>query len=338
MEQEYKYMVCTRCFTFNHAPYIVDAMNGFTMQETSFPVITLIVDDASQDGEPDVIRQYLVENFQAPYSTEETDDYYLICANHTTNSNCTFVVFLLKYNHYSIRKPKMPYLSKWLDNAKYIALCEGDDYWIHPRKLQLQVDYFESHPEVGLLHAKAKVYNQENHCFRGTCGEQNGDFERILLKNPIVTLTTCYRTSLFQKYEGERKKWGVKGWKMGDYPTWIWMSKRAGVHFMKDVVAVYREQNNSVTHSGGLENKLAFIDSTVDIRLFFCDYYKLPQKTKKQVLYNAFLSKAANCLARQEKIQAEAYLKKLTILDRWNLKLRFWFHDVRHILNKQKDA
>ena len=55
-DSAYKYMVCTRCFTFNHAPYIVDAMNGFVMQETTFPVITIIVDDASTDGEPEVIR------------------------------------------------------------------------------------------------------------------------------------------------------------------------------------------------------------------------------------------------------------------------------------------
>ena len=322
MEQEYKYMVCTRCFTFNHAPYIVDTMNGFTMQETSFPVITLIVDDASQDGEPDVIRQYLVENFQAPYSTEETDDYYLICANHTTNPNCTFVVFLLKYNHYSIRKPKMPYLSKWLDNAKYIALCEGDDYWIHPRKLQLQVDYFESHPEVGLLHAKAKVYNQENHCFRGTCGEQNGDFEQILLKNPIVTLTTCYRTSLFQKYERERKKWGVKGWKMGDYPTWIWMSKHSDVHFLDDVVGVYREQKHSASHFVKIEDKLTFVDNTKEIQLFFADLFRQGINVKYQIRYNADMKSAIACFTYGERKMAWLYLKKLSFKDRWRIILR----------------
>lgn len=150
MEQAYKYMVVTRCFTFNHASYIVDAMNGFTMQETTFPVITLIVDDASTDGEPEVIKQYLTDHFQTPYRIEENEDYNLICTNHNTNPNCTFVVFLLKYNHHSIKKPKMPYLSEWRDNAKYIAICEGDDYWIDSSKLQKQVDFLENHPDYSM--------------------------------------------------------------------------------------------------------------------------------------------------------------------------------------------
>lgn len=330
MEQEYKYMVATRCFTFNHAPYIEDAMNGFTMQETSFPVITLIVDDASQDGEPDVIRQYLVENFQAPYRTEETDDYYLICASHSTNTNCTFVVFLLKYNHYSIRKSKMPYLSRWLDNAKYISLCEGDDYWIHPKKLQMQVDYFENHPEVGLQHAKAKVYNQENHCFRGTCGEQNGDLEQILLKNPIVTLTTCYRTSLFQKYERERKEWGMKGWKMGDYPTWIWMSKHAGVYFIDEDFAVYREVEGSASHPQRFEDKISFIDSTLEIQSFFSNLYNVPEQIKVKIVYNANYAKALSSIDYNKYKHFCIFIKALSLKDKLHLILFFFFRKFMH--------
>ena len=146
MEQEYKYMVCTRCFTFNHAPYIADAMNGFTMQETSFPVVTVIIDDASTDGEQDVVRKYLDEHFEKPYRTEETDYAHIVCANHKTNPNCQFVVLFLKYNHYSIKKTKFPYIAEWLDNAKYHALCEGDDYWIDKLKLQKQVTFLENNP------------------------------------------------------------------------------------------------------------------------------------------------------------------------------------------------
>ena len=158
MEQEYKYMVCTRCFTFNQAPYIVDAMNGFTMQETTFPVVTLVVDDASTDGEPEIIKQYLSDYFQTPYREEVTDDYCMICANHKSNLNCTFILFLLKYNHYSIKKTTLPYLSEWLDNSKYHALCEGDDYWVHSNKLQIQVDFLEIHPDISYTCTRYKTY------------------------------------------------------------------------------------------------------------------------------------------------------------------------------------
>ena len=117
----FKWMVFVKCFTFNHAPYIVDAMNGFTMQKTTFPYICCIVDDASTDGEPEVIRKYLKENFDLANKSvarnEETDDYVLCYAQHKTNKNCYFAVLWLKYNHY--RK-------KYEIRQEYIRRKHGD--------------------------------------------------------------------------------------------------------------------------------------------------------------------------------------------------------------------
>jgi len=137
--------------TFNHAPYIEDAMNGFCMQETTFPFVCTIMDDASTDGEPEVIKKYLQEHFdldnKAMVRNEETDDYVMTFAQHKTNKNCYFAVYFLKYNHYSIKKSKIPYIQEWQDQVKYIALCEGDDYWIAPDKLPKQYDFLENHSE-----------------------------------------------------------------------------------------------------------------------------------------------------------------------------------------------
>ena len=57
-----KVEVVVRCITFNHAPYIQEALNGFTMQKTTFPFVCTIIDDASTDGEQDVIKKYLEDN------------------------------------------------------------------------------------------------------------------------------------------------------------------------------------------------------------------------------------------------------------------------------------
>lgn len=62
-QELYKFKVRVYCSTFNHSPYIEDAMNGFCMQETNFPFVAIIIDDASTDGEPEVIKQYLQEHF-----------------------------------------------------------------------------------------------------------------------------------------------------------------------------------------------------------------------------------------------------------------------------------
>lgn len=148
------FKVCVRCFTFNHSKYITDALNGFVMQQTDFPFVCCIVDDASTDGEQDVIRKYVEVNFDLSdgscHFERETDYAFITYAQHKTNKNCYFAVLYLKENHYSIKKPKMPYLAEWLDSCIYEALCEGDDWWICEDKLQKQYNALESHPEVDM--------------------------------------------------------------------------------------------------------------------------------------------------------------------------------------------
>ena len=160
--EESKFLVRVCCLTYNHAPYIKDAMNGFCMQETNFPFVCTIMDDASTDGEQEVIKKYLADHFDLDDQTivrnEETDDYVLTYARHKTNHNCFFAVYYLKYNHYSIKKSKVPYISEWQDNVKYIALCEGDDYWICPQKLQIQLDFLENHNDYSLCGTNGIVF------------------------------------------------------------------------------------------------------------------------------------------------------------------------------------
>lgn len=291
MEQEYKYMVCTRCFTFNHAPFIVDAMNGFTMQETTFPVITIIVDDASTDGEPDVIRQYLVENFQAPYNTEETDDYYLICANHTTNPNCTFVVFLLKYNHYSIKKSKMPYLSEWLDNAKYIAICEGDDYWIDSLKLQKQVDFLEGHPDYSMSHTRYIVFKTSINHFdddkhrNERCLKMNNDGivnpEFLIHGYTIRTLTVVFRSCIRNKLslmDSFLYKPGV--FLMGDTQLWFGLSRFGKIHYLPEITSVYRKHEGSATMQKSFKKNIRFTLSSWERNYYLSYKYDFSDEEK----------------------------------------------------------
>lgn len=158
--EDIKYMVRVSCMTFNQATYIEDAMNGFCMQETNFPFVCTIIDDASTDGEQDVLKNYIEAHFDLEDSSvvrnEETDDYCLTFAQHKSNKNCYFAVLFLKYNHYSIRKPKKPYIEEWCD-TKYIALCEGDDYWTVSDKLQRQVDFLESHNDYSMCFHGANI-------------------------------------------------------------------------------------------------------------------------------------------------------------------------------------
>lgn len=164
MSAEIKYKVCTKCFTYNQEPYILDALGGFVMQETTFPVVYVIVDDASTDNTSHIIRDF----FDNSFSVEDSDVSYqeeasygtVLFAQHKTKRNCFFAVLFLNENHYSQKKSKAPYLNRWADSSEYIALCEGDDYWTDPLKLQKQVDFLDAHNDYILCCHRYQVYCQ----------------------------------------------------------------------------------------------------------------------------------------------------------------------------------
>lgn len=250
-----KYMVRVSCMTFNHAHYIEDAMNGFCMQETNFPFVCTIIDDCSTDGEQDVIKNYLEEHFDLEDSSvvrnEETDDYFLTFAQHKTNKNCYFAVLFLKYNHYSIRKPKKPYIEEWCD-TKYVALCEGDDYWIDSLKLQKQVDFMESHPEHSLCFCAHKAKNPEGKeeiIRRYATDIECCPMEGIILGGGayMATNSMLFRQSLFVSY----LTW-VKGCPIGDLPLMLTLAYKGLVGYIDDVMCVYR-----ISATGSWSNRLA---------------------------------------------------------------------------------
>jgi len=289
MEQEYKYMVCTSCMTYNHAPYIVDAMNGFTMQETTFPVITLIIDDASTDGEPEVIKQYLTENFQTPYRTEETEDYHLICAKHKTNPNCIFIVFFLKYNHYSIKKSKLPYQSEWRDKAKYLAFCEGDDYWIHPKKLQMQVDYLEKHTDCDLVRTNFNRLIQNSNLIQYDFTHNLGgnkikdtfeDYLRYGWFNGPCTIMYRPKVTRYKKYFSENNYF------CGTIIYTLTACRESYVHYIDEITACYRILDKSASHSSDFNDTLFLFNRVKESRIVFANELNL----LKRMTFYLFLS------------------------------------------------
>lgn len=278
--------------TYNHAPYIADTMSGFCMQKTDFPYVAIIVDDASTDGEQGVINNYIHEHFDLEEKSvarnEETDDYALIFARHKENKNCFFAVFLLKYNHYSLKKAKWPYYLEFAKVPKFIAICEGDDYWTDPYKLQKQVDYLESHPECGMVYTQAKQYFQETGEHIEGWADQT-DFEDLLQNaNKIMTLTSCYRCDVVSDYATEIGS--HPEWLMGDFPLWLYISKHSKIHFMVDVTGVYRILKNSASHTPDIKKMLSFMSSVYDVRCFYANRYGYQSLIKQitQTIINDF--------------------------------------------------
>lgn len=126
-------MVSVECTSYNHEKYIAEALESMLMQQTNFTYEILIHDDASTDRTAEIIRSYekkYPDIIKPIYQTE---------------------------NQYS-KGVVVELLNQKRAKGKYIAVCEGDDYWTDPQKLQRQVDYMEAHPECSMcVHAAEKV-------------------------------------------------------------------------------------------------------------------------------------------------------------------------------------
>lgn len=212
-KQVYKpLMVTIRCATFNHEFYIRKCLDGFIMQKTKFPFAAVVIDDASTDKESEVLRKFINTELEtSSIQKEETDDFVSIVAPHKRNKNCTFVFYFLKYNHYSIKKDKNAYFKKWIDKARYIAYCEGDDYWTDPLKLQKQYDALEKYPEcsyssTGFIIKKNGEKDKDMTIY--TANSNDIDIYGIENYGKWIgkTLTLFLRSNIYEKYFNENIK------------------------------------------------------------------------------------------------------------------------------------
>ncbi len=205
-----KMLVSIHCATFNHKKYIRQCLNGFVMQKTNFPFIAIVIDDASTDHEQEVLWDFINKELDfSSFQKDETNDYIKVVAQHKTNLNCTLVFYLLKYNHYSIKKSKRPYLEEWNISSKYFAYCEGDDYWTDEHKLQKMISFLETHPKYVLACHRIKRYIQEkdlfvydNHSdiyFGKKQGISFGRYYNRFINWKTQTLATVYRKDVLNK-------------------------------------------------------------------------------------------------------------------------------------------
>ena len=293
---DYKYLVCISCPVYNHKPFIGMAMDGFCMQKTNFPFVAVIVDDASTDGTCDVIKKYLEENFiigdGIDACQKQTDYGSVFFLRNKNNPNCYFAVVFLQENHYSHNKSKEVYREEWTRNSKYMAICEGDDYWIDPLKLKMQVEYMESSPSTGMCYTKCRYFYQDKMKFASKAwGGDAESFERMIQSNPVPTASALFRQELRNQYENEISP-SSKGWMLGDYPFWIWIAKEYGVKFINEETCVYRVLEKSASHRDDKKKREEFIRSVCDIQIFFADKYHQSELVRRDKAEMALLMEA----------------------------------------------
>ena len=271
-------LVSVYCATYNHVTFIRQCLEGFVMQKTSFPFEVLIHDDASTDGTQDIVREYAARypDIIKPIYQKE-------------NQFSRGVKIYLTYVFPRVK-------------GKYIAMCEGDDYWTDPYKLQKQVDFLESHPDYVMCSSRFDKYWQESGLLEEDPDKKfkGADYD---LQNLIggkwltQTLTVMYRRSAL-----DLKRYEQYGMSL-DMILFYELLKHGKGYCFPEVMGVYRY------HEGGVWSEVSQ------------NHRRLTEFKARLAIYRAEQNEMA---ARFILYQFAKAMSRMWMLQQWRLMMNVW--------------
>lgn len=206
--------------TYNHEGFIAAAIEGFLMQKTTFKVEILIHDDASTDRTAEIVREY-----EKKYPT------LILPIYQTTNQ---YSQGIHPSNAYQIPRA----------NGKYIAICEGDDYWTDPLKLQKQVDFLEANQDYvavaengiwkDLITNKERLFNKD--------ADHDVAIEELIIKRRFPTASVVFRKSAIENYTKEVRY-------SYDTMLWCYLASKGKFRYLTNVSSVYNRGMQGVVQS-----------------------------------------------------------------------------------------
>lgn len=214
-------VVSILCATYNHEKYIRQTIESFLAQRTYFNFEILVHDDASTDGTADVIRQL---------ASEYPDKIFPIFQAENQYSKGVVVLDVLLKNA----------------KGKYVAICEGDDYWTDPYKLQMQVEWLENHPDYSSCVHNTKVINCENESEylynRKDSEDRDFTLEDVLLHGVGQTFHTSSMLVRMRYFSHKPAFYYISMTQhIGDFPMAIWFAINGKIRFINKTMSVYRQ-------------------------------------------------------------------------------------------------
>jgi len=256
-------LVSICCITYNHEKYIAQAIEGFLMQKTDFPIEIIIHDDASIDRTADIIREYEIKHpkFIKPIYQKE--------------------------NQWS--KGIRPYpIYVWPEaRGKYIAICEGDDYWTDPYKLQKQVSFLEDNEDYSFVLTNFDAYFENDKKVVKNFLTKQKDFYQNP-KTPHELFTTYLRPLTWMmraKYFDEILLDITSNYLIGDAPLYLYLAFKGKIGFIDESTGVYRINYGSLTQGNKIEGKLLLYLNNLMVRLFFAEKIYMFEKIFQTNLY-----------------------------------------------------
>ena len=212
-------LVAIKCPVYNHEPYLRDCLEGFVMQQTNFPFVAIVHDDASTDNSAAIIREYAEKYPDIIKPIYEIEN---------------------QYSKHDGSVGRIMDAAIETTGAKYVAMCEGDDYWTDPLKLQKQVDFMEANPEYSLCFHKVNTLMQAT-------GEMKEEF--IVRDMPgdssMVDLATgnyIHTPSVMLRYDKQvqKKIFSLGSCMPSDYVWWMLYAEKGKIFKFEEPMAVYR--------------------------------------------------------------------------------------------------
>lgn len=265
------------CSTYNHAGYIRQALDSFLMQKTDFDIEVLVNDDASDDGTIKIIKAYKKKYPGIIKPVFHKENLY------SQGYRNMIMRFLL---------PKA--------GGAYIVLCEGDDFWTDPHKLQAQVDFLDRNPEYALCFHPVRVFfeNSDNEDSVFPAKKPELTVSSLLKQNYIQTNSVMYRKQTYAAMPFEVMP--------GDWYLHLYHAQFGKIGFINKVMAAYRR------HPGGI-----WWDAHSDRNVFWEKYAQPHFKLYKEllVMYGADKDKRDIIYARIDQAFA-GITKSFSVKDR----------------------
>ena len=229
--------------TYNHERYIAQAIESVLRQQTDFAVEVVVGEDCSTDNTLAICREY-----EAKYP----DRVRVIASEINIGMHANY--------RRTIEACR----------GEYVAMCDGDDWFSDPDKLQLQVDKLRAEGAAMCYTRSERRSDQDSVIYPQ--GVLHTTFEDMLRLNTAENCTTlALRTKILEYYAEVEPQ--TKGWRTDDLPMWLWFAATQKITAIDRVTAVHRVLATSVSHSEQWEKQLDFCYSLDSIMLWFdCRY------------------------------------------------------------------
>lgn len=250
-------LVSIRCTAYNHEKYIRDALEGFAMQKTNFKFEAVVHDDASTDNTAAIIQEYAEKYPDIIKPIFETE------------------------NQFSKHDGSLTRIMNVACKGKYIALCEGDDYWIDPYKLQKQVDFMEAHTEYSMCFHQVRIEAEEE-CLRhqyDKLEEREYTSEEILAEWTVPTCSALIKNEVIKYLPMD------SNFICGDIVWFLTAGQIGRIYCINETMGVYRRLSTGMM-MGILNKDKSSIKSLNHYRALKKHFPKAKKSARKLICLN----------------------------------------------------